>query len=107
MESSRKGREAIRSGLAPLGGDSEEKEEYTGREPPWGASVLGPTQGRQAPLSGWRATRSNRRAVGTLDSTHEEGASAGLLPKQGGEGRTRTAPAAAQFPTTALARALA
>lgn len=37
MESGMNGREEIRSGLVPLGGDTEEKN-YTGRDPPSGVN---------------------------------------------------------------------
>ena len=35
-ELGRKGREAIRSGPVAQAGDSEEKGDYRGRDPPWG-----------------------------------------------------------------------
>ena len=65
----------------PLGRDPEEKGDDTGRHLPWGVSSeshtlgaqsWGPTPRRQAPLEGWRMTGTNRRAVASLDSTHEE-----------------------------------
>lgn len=37
-ESNQKQRQAVRSGPMPLGGDSEEKEDYKGEDPPWGVS---------------------------------------------------------------------
>ena len=55
----------------PLGGDSEEKGDYTSGDPPWGASSQatyrspqswGPTRERRAPLAGWRASGTNRRS---------------------------------------------
>ena len=55
----RQGREAIRSGPVPLGGDTEE-EDYTGGDPPCGVSSLsqilgawpwGTTLGKQVPLA--------------------------------------------------------
>lgn len=65
----------------------------------------GPSQGRQGSLAGWTAIWTKRRAAGHLDPTHKGCTSAGLRPKQGGEGRLKAAPVAAEFPTTALARA--
>ena len=47
MELGRKEREAISFGPVPLGGDSEEKGDYTGRYPPWGISSLSHTLGAQ------------------------------------------------------------
>ena len=35
-----KGRDTIRSGVVLLGGNSEEKRDYTGRDPSWGKSGL-------------------------------------------------------------------
>ena len=55
----------------PLGGDLEEKRQYTGWDTLWGVSSLnhilgaqywGPTQGGWAPFTGWKATGTNRRA---------------------------------------------
>ena len=38
MESGRKGKDMIRSGPVPLKGDTEEKRDYIGGDPPWGVS---------------------------------------------------------------------
>ena len=61
----------------PLGGGSEEKGDYVGRDLPWWVSDWVPqpwglTQGRQAPLAGSRTTETNKRTVGSLDSPREE-----------------------------------
>ena len=76
-----------------LGGDSEEKGDYTGGDsPPWrvsglshilGIPVLGSNTGKTSPLASWRATETNRKAVGSLDSTCQDHTSAGLLMRQG------------------------
>ena len=42
-----------------------------------GAPVLGSYMGEMSPLTGSRTRETNRRAVGSLDSTHEECAQAG------------------------------
>ena len=83
-----------------------------GRDLPWkvsgeshrlGTPVLGSHTGEQAPLAGQRASGTNRRTVGTLDSAREELSPTGLLLRQHGEGGERFSLAAAGFPTTALA----
>ena len=61
---SRKGRETIRSGLVPLGGDSEEKGDYTSRDSPWGVSVSSHILG--APVLGSKPGKT--RSLGWLDS---------------------------------------
>ena len=40
MELCKRGRKAIGSGPVPLGEDSEEKGDYTGRDSPWGQGSL-------------------------------------------------------------------
>ena len=47
-------------------------DEWTVQATYWVCQSWGLTQGRWAPLSGWRAHGTNRRAVGSLNSTHEE-----------------------------------
>ena len=47
-ELGRKGREAIRSGLLLLGGDSEDEGDYMGGDPPWGVSGLSHILGASA-----------------------------------------------------------
>ena len=107
MESGRKGREVIRLEPVPLGGNSDEKGDYMGGDPPWRVSGLShtlvrqhwaPTQGRWAPLAGWTASRTNRMAVGSLGSAHEEHTDAFLLLKQSREGRLRMHEWLASFP---------
>ena len=94
-ELGRKRRETIRLEPVPLGGDLGEKGDFTGGDLSWGMScsshilctpILGLTQERQVPLAGWRAGETNRRAVGSLDSAHEELECSGWLLKQGREG---------------------
>ena len=63
----------------------------------WVPQSWGPTQGRQAPLTGWRTVGTNRRAAGSLDSAHEE---CMWQSREGGEG---TALVAARFPTATSA----
>ena len=60
----RKGREALRSGLVPLGEDSEAKGEYKGRDSPWGVSVSSHILG--APVLGSKPGKT--RSLGWLDS---------------------------------------
>ena len=61
-----------------LEGGSAEKGDYTGEHLPWGvnsegsrfdAPVLGSYMGRQDPLAGWKMAGTNRRAVGSLDTS--------------------------------------
>ena len=113
-ESGRKGREVIRSGAVLLGGGSEEKGGYVGRDPPWGVSslshllgapALGSYTGKMSPLR-WLAG-TNRRAIRRLGFACEEHVRAVLLLRQDGEGRLKAAPVAAWFPVTALAHAQA
>ena len=68
----------IRSGPGSLEGGSAEKGDYTGGHPPWGvngegsrfdAPVLGSYMGETSPLPGWKMAGTNRRAVGSLDSS--------------------------------------
>ena len=70
----------VKSGLVPLAGDSEEREEHTGRRPPWGVSREGrelgawpwrPPQGDEPPPAGCRTTGSDRKGVGSPNSTRE------------------------------------
>ena len=111
-ELGRKGREVIRLGPVTLWGVSEGKIQYMSRDSPWvrgsshtlGPQPWGPIQGRPAPLAGWWANGTNKRAVGSLDSNCEEQASVGLLIWQGGEGRLRSLSGAAQCSATATTR---
>ena len=59
-------------------------------EPHIGLSSAGVQhQEDQVPLAGWRAGETNRKAVGSLDSAHEEHMHAWLLPKQGTDGELK------------------
>lgn len=73
-----------------LGGDSEDRGNYTGKHT-WGSGHRAtdrmhqswdPVKGRQA---GWRTIGTNRKSVGSLDSTLEDHTCAGLPQRQGGE----------------------
>lgn len=79
-------------GPMPLGGDSEQAGEYLveaqqgewvlpARE--WMPQAWGPTQQRQAPLTGGSTIGTNRKAVKSLDSSCEECVHTGL-PGKGG-----------------------
>lgn len=92
-------REVIRLEPVSLGWDSEEKGE-TQVESPWGAPVLGLTQVRRTHLSGWAATGTNRRAVGSPDSPCEE-----LAVARQGRGQKEVCPRGGQFLMTAKAQA--
>ena len=59
----------------PKGEDSEEKRDFTGRDPPWGVSswsyilgtpVLGSSTKKTSLLAGWSAGRTNRKAGESL-----------------------------------------
>ena len=89
MESGRKGRKLIRLGPVPLREYSEEEGDYMDRDNPWRISILSHMLGKRVPLARWRSGRSNRRAVGNLNSTHEECTHASLLPEQGRDGRVK------------------
>ena len=92
-ELGRKGREVIRSGHAPLGGDTEEEGDYTvleilprkqvARATYWMSQAWVPTQGRQIPVAGLKTNGTNRRAVRNLDSAREEHTHICSLPTQG------------------------
>ena len=77
----------------PLGGDPEEKGrlnrwrlslEEAVQATFWALQPWRPTKEGRAPLAGWRASGTNRRTVGSLDSAREECTNACLLLKQGG-----------------------
>ena len=105
MESSRKGREAIKSEPVTL-----RRDYYMDCNPIFGMNnsshILGAhpwslTQGRWAHLTGWRASETNKRDVGNLDSTHEKHVHTYLLQKQGREGGLKTVPVAGWLLMTA------
>lgn len=77
----------IRLGPVPLREDPEEKEDYTGRDPPWGAGgrvkysmsqPWGQNTGKTSPLAGLKARKINRKVIGSLNFTTEEHAHACL-----------------------------
>lgn len=55
----------------------------------WAPQSWGPSQGKQVPLAGWRTTRTNRRAVRSLDSLLEEHMLRGLFSRQDREDQLR------------------
>ena len=80
--------------LCPLGGDSEEKGDYTAGHQPWGVSglsqildapVLGSYTGKTSTLGRLENSKTNRRALGSLDLTCKECTLTRFLPKQGRE----------------------
>lgn len=82
-----------------------------GRDSPWkvsgeshrlGTPVLDSHTGEASPFC-QRASGTNRRTVGTLDSAREELSSTGLRLRQHGEGGEKFSLAATGLPTTALA----
>ena len=94
----RKGRKEIRLGPMPLGRDWEVKESDTGRHPPWGSELFKAHIGHPSPIQPrehyfpWlvgRDNRTNRRAVGSLDSPCEECMLICLILKQRREGKLR------------------
>ena len=64
----------------------------------WAPQPWALTLGRQVHLAGWRASETNRRALGSLDSAGEEHAHVCLLPKQGREGELKLYRLLAYFP---------
>ena len=79
----------------PQGGDSEEKEDFKVRDPPWGVNglnyilgtlVLGSNTEKISSLDCLEDSVTNRRAVGSLASTSVEHTPTCLLPRQGRDG---------------------
>lgn len=97
----------IRIEPVPLWRDSNEKGDYTGGEwavqatcwvpQPWGLTLV-----KWVPLVGWRVSGTERRALGSLDSAHEECAHACLCSEKGWRGQIETAQVTSQLPTTSL-----
>ena len=114
MELRKKGKEAIRLGPVPLGGDSEEKGDYGSGDPPWRVSssshilmapVLMSNTGKTSSLAGRRAGGPNRRAVVSPDFTCEEHVLVNMLtPKAGRRGQIENCmsgcPVSHNFPGT-------
>ena len=96
MQSGKKRRRVIRSGPVRLGGNSEEKGRIHGQRPTlvgvWQDTQIGSPSPVFLNMGGsWRMTGTNRRAIGSLDSAHEDCVWAGLPPQKGREGSTLAA----------------
>ena len=81
-------------GLGPLGGDSEDKDDYTDGDLPLGVSNVNhrsgtPTMGSNSNKIGWRASGNNRRTMGSLDAACKECEHACLHPKHRKEHRLK------------------
>lgn len=96
----------IRLGPVPLGEDSEEKADYTGRHPPWGVSALSHTLSilvlescaeDTSPLDYLEDHCDRQKGWRRLDSAREECTGADLPSVQDRERSTLTV---ARFPTT-------
>lgn len=96
----------IRLGPVPLGEDSEEKADYTGRHPPWGVSALSHTLSilvlescaeDTSPLDCLEDHCDRQKGWRRLDSAREECTGADLPSVQDRERSTLTV---ARFPTT-------
>lgn len=77
LESDKKGREPMKLGPVPLGGDSEEKTnthpgEWIAWATYWAPQPWGPTSGIQVPIADLKATGTYRMAVRNRDSDCEE-----------------------------------
>ena len=77
MQSGKKRRRVIRSGPVRLGGNSEEKGRIHGQRPTlvgvWQDTQIGSPSPVFLNMGGsWRTAGTNRRAIGSLDSAHEE-----------------------------------